>query len=277
MGEYSCRISVFGSKNVGKKTFAKSKFFYNPSDLDYMNTIGVEISSKTVEIHETKARLVFIIFNHDQRFWDKTQKINLEIHIRGFSGAVIMYDITNPTTLDRVPQWIRIIKNNAGDIPILLVGNKLDLEEHREVSQEQVEGFKENHDISSSMEISLKTGENVEKMFLNIACMILKIEKKKGTLEKMLEEKREYFIGIIETTIKTKKEKFEGKRKLKKQQKSWRKHYFGETESFEEYLDKQKENVRDLAEYKNEILNAKELFEMLKAWEKAKKLLNPHI
>ena len=182
MAEYSCQISVFGCKNVGKKTLAKSKFLYNPSDLDHMATIGVEISSKTVEIPEAKARLAFFIFDPDQRFGRVTHKCNLEIYIHGSSGAVIMYDITNPKTLDRVPQWIRIMKNNAKDIPILLVGNKLDLVEHREVSQEQVEAFKENHDISSSMEISLKTGENVEEMFINITSMIMEkiIEKQKG-------------------------------------------------------------------------------------------------
>jgi len=79
-----------------------------------------------------------------------------------------------------------LIKNNLDyDPPILLVGNKLDLEENREVSKEQVEKFKEKHDISSSMEISLKTGENVEEMFMDITRIILKrwnpevIEKKK--------------------------------------------------------------------------------------------------
>ena len=42
-----------------------------------------------------------------------------------------MYDITNLITLVRASQWIKIIKNNIKDIPILLVGNKLDLEENR--------------------------------------------------------------------------------------------------------------------------------------------------
>lgn len=268
MIEYVRLISVFGCKNVGKKTFAKSKFMSNSSDLDTMNTLGFEISSKTVEIYETKATLIFTIFNPDQRFWHNTQK--------GSDGAVIMYDITNPITLDRTSQWIKIIKNNADDFPILLVGNKLDLEEHREVSREQVEWFKCNNNISESIEISVKTGENVEKMFLNLASMIQKIDLK-GTLEKgleeMLEEKREHFIWIIDRAIKTKKEKFEDKRKLKKQQKFWRKNYFGEIESFVEYLDNQKENVLNLAEYKNELVNAKELPEMSKVWEKVKNLL----
>ncbi len=266
------RISVFGCKNVGKKTFAKSKFIYNPSDLDYMKTIGIEISTKKVEIYEAEVMLSFFIFSPEQRFWDNTQKHNLEVYVRGSAGAVIMYDITNPISLDRASQWIQIIKNNAEDIPILLLGNKLDLEEQREVSKEQVKKFKGDNIISSSMEISVKTGENVEKMFFNLTCMVLKIDPKE-TLEKMLEEKRDHFIWIIDRAIKTKKKKLEGKRKLKKLQKLWRKNYFEGTESFEEYLDTQKENVLNLAEYKNELVNAKELPEISKVWEKVKNLL----
>jgi GTPase SAR1 family protein len=58
------------------------------------------------------------------------------------------------------------------EFPILLVGNKLDLEENREVSKERVEKVKEDNNISESMEISLETGENVELMFKKLAEMI---------------------------------------------------------------------------------------------------------
>ncbi len=182
MFEYLYHISVLGSENVGKKTLAKSRFLTSPSILDDMLTMGVEFSATIVEIYETKVKLLFRIFSRKQYFWDKTQRVNLEIHVRSSNGAVILYDITNPKTLEQVPRWIQIVKDNAGDIPILLVGNKLDLEEQREISKEQVEKVKEHHHISSAMEISVKTGENVEKMFLNLAGMTLK--NLKETLEK---------------------------------------------------------------------------------------------
>jgi len=275
MSQYSylMKICLFADKDVGKKSLARSNFvnsFCNGEG--HMNTTGVEFAIKEVEIHGKVIKLqIWIISDDEERFqyiWN--------MYIRGSNGVILMYDITNAETLNRVSEWCLMIKNHRDDIPILLVGNKLDSEENREVSKEKVEKFKENNDISSSMEISVKTGEKIEKMFLNLTCMILKIDLKE-TLKKMLEEKRDYFIWIIDRAIKTKKEKFEGKRKLKKQQKLWRKNYFGETESFEDYIDKQKENLLNFAEYKNEIVNAKELPEMVKVWKKVKKLLNPYI
>jgi len=280
MYEYLFRISVFGCKNVGKNSLAKSKFLNNPFDLDYMATIGIEISSKTIEIYETGVRLTFFIFSPEQRFWDNTEKHNLGGLVRHSAGTVIMYDITDQITLDRASQWIQIIKNNTENIPILLIGNKLDLEEHRKVSKEQVEKFKDENNISSSMEISLKTGENVEKMFFDLTTMTLKIVPKETfeeMLEKRLKEKREHLIWIINRAIKSRKEKLESNRKLKKLQKLWRKNYFESIESFDEYLDKLKENILKFSECKNEIASAKELPEILKAWEEVKKLLNSSI
>lgn len=171
--KYLLFIAVLGSENVGKKTLAKSRFLENPSDLDYMLTIGMEFSTKTVEIDETVVKLLFRIFSHSKYRWDRTRKGNLEIHLRHSHGAIILYDVTNSKSIEQIPQWIQIVKDNAGDIPILLVGNKLDLEQQREVTKEQIETIKNEHNIVASMEISAKTGENVEKMIMVLTRMIL--------------------------------------------------------------------------------------------------------
>ena len=177
MHEYLLDVAVLGSENVGKRTLAKSRFFGNSSNLDYMLTIGMDLSTKTVEIDDTIVKILFRIFNHRKYWWDKTQKYNLGIHVRSSHGAIILYDITSEQSLERIPQWIQIVRDNAGDVPILLVGNKLDLAELREVSREEIELIKENHGITSSMEISVKTGENVDNMFLDIASLTLKSKK----------------------------------------------------------------------------------------------------
>ena len=83
-----------------------------------------------------------------------------------------MYDITYAKTLNYVSKWSQIIKTK-NDNPILLIGNKRDLKEDREVSKEQIKQYKKDHNISESMEISLKTGENVDQMFMKITNMLL--------------------------------------------------------------------------------------------------------
>jgi len=166
-------IAILGSEHVGKKTLAKSKFLDNLGDLDYMLTIGMEFSNKKVKIDQTIVMLLIRTFSDKHRWWIKSPKGNLGNNMRGTKGAIVLYDITNSKSLERGPQWIQIVKDNAGDIPILLVGNKLDLKEQREVSKEQIEKIKNEYNIASALEISVKTGENVEKLFSDLTNLIL--------------------------------------------------------------------------------------------------------
>ena len=167
-------IAILGSEHVGKKTLAKSKFLDNLGDLDYMLTIGMEFSNKKVKIDQTIVMLLIRTFSDKHRWWIKSPKGNLGNNMRGTKGAIVLYDITNSKSLEQIPQWIQIVRDNAGDIPILLVGNKCDLEQQREVAEEQIETIKKEHNIAAAMEISGKKGEKVEKLFLNLTHLILK-------------------------------------------------------------------------------------------------------
>ena len=62
-------------------------------------------------------------------------------------------------------QWIQIIRERAGDIPIILIGTKLDLENLRDLNKDKVFEIAEKYNLSSYNEISTKTGENVETTF----------------------------------------------------------------------------------------------------------------
>jgi GTPase SAR1 family protein len=90
-----------------------------------------------------------------------------------------MYDITNTKSLTKLQKYCRKINEMNEQSPILdpiiiLVGNKLDLEEYREVLKEDADKFKKFYNIQYSMEMPLKTGENVEEMFQTLTRMILK-------------------------------------------------------------------------------------------------------
>ena len=76
-----------------------------------------------------------------------------------------MYDITNRLSLDQIPDWIRIVRENAGDIPIILVGAKAHLEQFRAVSKEEGILAAKKYNLSGFIEASVKTGQNVEKAF----------------------------------------------------------------------------------------------------------------
>ena len=274
MVDYSSllKIYLFADKDVGKKTLSKSTFVHNYYNIeDYMSTIGVEYSVKTIEYR--KGLQLWIISEKEYH------ALTWKCYINGSNGVILMCDITNAKTLHRLSEWCQMVKNYSEEVSILLVGNKLDLEEHREVSKEQVEKFKQDNNLVSSMEISLKSGENVEKMFLKLLSMVLNIdlkELKAGILEEKeqkLEKIREDLIWRIDRAIKNKKEKLQGKVTLKKLKRLWSKTFFGNTTFFEEYVVKKRKSASNLAEYKDKIIDAKDLTELMNVWVEIKCLI----
>lgn len=161
----SFKIVLFGEKGVGRKTLLKS--FSKFQDEHYIDTIGAEFSWKMLTLEGYDVRLFIWNVNYEEEF-----RINLPSFIRSSHAALLMFDITRLPSFNYLSELPQVIRKNAGDIPILIVGNRLDLEQSREVSERQVENFKEAYNISSSMEISAKTGENVEEMFMKIAKII---------------------------------------------------------------------------------------------------------
>jgi len=162
--DYTIKIYMFADNDVGKKTFAQ-KFLGSVRKEDSSMTIGVDFRSKKIDIDGKILILQFWIASIEERFQDIWK-----MYIRGSLGVILMYDITNEESLNKLSEWIPLIRDSP---PILLVGNKLDLGSNREVSKELVDIFKEKNNISDSMEISLQTGENVENMFRELIEMIL--------------------------------------------------------------------------------------------------------
>ena len=88
-----------------------------------------------------------------------------------------MYDITSRESFVSLARWIAEAKTHGNkDITLILVGNKSDLEENREVTVEEAHAFADQNSLLY-IETSAKTGENVDAAFINVAKEILtKIE-----------------------------------------------------------------------------------------------------
>ena len=174
---------------------------------DYKITLGVDAPIKNIE---QKLKRQFWIFPYillsDISDWEEF----VSKKIRGSNGIIIMYDITKPESLNWATESIQKIKIFLDSVPpVLLVGNKLDLEENREVSKKQIKELIEDNKFSSSMEISLKTGENVEKTYVKLTKMMLRNYKPDYGIEtKLIEVKKivtpkesKYPITLIFTLI----------------------------------------------------------------------------
>jgi len=159
-------VCLLASKGVSKEIIERD-FLNQILTEEYKIIVGVDTPTATAE---KKVKLQFWIFDTTLD-WEEF----ISRHIHDSNGIVILYDITDSETLDWAFEKIQSIRSNLDHVPpILLIGNKLELEENREIKEEQLNDFIEVNEISSSMEISLETGENIENTFIKLTEMMLK-------------------------------------------------------------------------------------------------------
>eukprot|EP00986_Skeletonema_menzelii_P015478 scaffold11881_cov149-Skeletonema_menzelii.AAC.5 len=97
------------------------------------------------------------------------------IYYRDAKGAILVYDITDESTFDRVKSWTKELRKMVGDntkICITIVGNKTDLERHRVVSQESANEYADSVG-ANFFEVSAKTGRGVENVFQELTKVLL--------------------------------------------------------------------------------------------------------
>lgn len=135
--------------------------------------MGVNLNTKNVYIEGYSINLQIWDFVGEERF-----KILLPSYARGTFGGIFMYDISNKSSLINLNEWILLFKNKVVEpkrqIPILIVGGKLDLYAKRKVNLEDAYSLSDSYDIFGYIECSAKTGENVEKVFLTLITEIMK-------------------------------------------------------------------------------------------------------
>jgi len=137
--DYVFKILVVGNSYVGKSSFLM-RLCTNAFSARYSSTIGVDFYSKALRIEDKIISLQLWDTAGQERFQSVTKA-----YYRGAHGVVLMYDISQEESFIAVKTWINSIQENVDEMPaaMLLVGNKVDLEEtnEREVSTESGESF----------------------------------------------------------------------------------------------------------------------------------------
>lgn len=153
------KILMLGNASVGKTSLSERYItgVFNP---DLRLTVGVEFFIKTIEINGKTIKLQIWDMGGEERF-----RFLLPTYSLGTSGAIFMYDITNMASLEAHQSWTSIVREKNGNIPIILVGNKVDLESKRAVPRETGIEVAKKAGLSGFVEVSAKEGINVEKTF----------------------------------------------------------------------------------------------------------------
>ena len=158
----SLKVVFLGDTSVGKSClavrFIKNEFFEFQEP-----TIGAAFLGKSININNKKYKF---------EIWDTAGQERYRslapMYYRGAKAAVIVYDITDEETFKGAKTWTSEIQKNGKNCLIVLVGNKVDLTNHRKVDIHMVKDYVENNNIIY-MESSAKTGLNVDKIFTTIA------------------------------------------------------------------------------------------------------------
>uniref|UniRef100_A0A8D0G4V8 small monomeric GTPase n=1 Tax=Strix occidentalis caurina TaxID=311401 RepID=A0A8D0G4V8_STROC len=154
--DYLFKLLLIGDSGVGK-TCLLFRFSEDAFNTTFISTIGIDFKIRTIELDGKKIKLQIWDTAGQERFRTITTA-----YYRGAMGIMLVYDITNEKSFDNIKNWIRNIEEHASsDVERMILGNKCDMNEKRQVSKEKGEKLAIDYGIKF-LETSAKSSINVE-------------------------------------------------------------------------------------------------------------------
>jgi len=158
--KYIKKVALLGEGAVGKTSLVRRYVLDVYSD-DYIQTFGAKVTKKVLGMDHIELTMMI---------WDILgQKSNSSLHstyYSGSNGALLVFDLTRPETLESLPTWLDDLNKVTGKIPIVLVANKADL--HKEIAQERMDTI--SSQIGGDLVYtSAKVGTGVNEAFSSLA------------------------------------------------------------------------------------------------------------
>lgn len=163
-GKYIIKLCLLGDGAVGKTSLVR-RFVFDVFDDKYLMSFGTKVSKKTLKVGDAALDLMV---------WDilgqKSQESLHAAYYRGAAGALAVCDYTRPETMKNLRQWLGSFRSVVGEMPVLILANKADLEKRFELAEVEAFGKEVRCKV---METSAKTGLNVEKAFEEIGKAVM--------------------------------------------------------------------------------------------------------
>ncbi|KAL4334026.1 hypothetical protein GQ457_07G004480 [Hibiscus cannabinus] len=176
------KLVFLGDQSVGKTSII-TRFMYDKFDITYQATIGIDFLSKTTYLEDRTVRLQLWDTAGQERF-----RSLIPSYIRDSSVAVIVYDVANRQSFLNTSKWVEEVRSERGsDVIIVLVGNKTDLVDKRQVSIEEGDNKAREFGIMF-METSAKAGFNIKPLFRKIAAALPGMETLSSTKQEDMVE-----------------------------------------------------------------------------------------
>ncbi|MFW9882123.1 MAG: Rab family GTPase [Candidatus Thorarchaeota archaeon] len=164
---YILKIVLLGEANVGKTSLVY-RFIENKFRENYKSTLGVNLLKKDMSIEGYG--------NVSAQIWDlggqESFKSLRKLYLEGANGALLVYDMTDKKTFEKLDEWVQSFRDARDDAPIILIGNKSDLKKQININEKESSKYANSNNMGLII-TSAKTGQNVEEAFIKLTKQIL--------------------------------------------------------------------------------------------------------
>ena len=183
--DYIFKVLLLGNSDVGKSSLLL-RFVDKTWTDSFVPTIGVDFKVKTMEIGDKTVKMQIWDTAGQERFRNVVAS-----YFRGSNGILLIYDVTNRDSFKNLDNWLEVIENNASDNVLkILIGNKVDLVDDREIKKEEGQQFANRYNMQF-IETSAKLDTNVSEAFETLAKLMIEFNSKQVPLtQKKTENKK---------------------------------------------------------------------------------------
>ena len=183
------KILLIGDAGVGKTNIVE-RYINKKFEENSVSTIGVDLRDKTFDFDGDRVKV---------QIWDTAgdpkYRTLQDSYYKGAQGFMLVYDISNKKSFENLDKWYKAIKvdnKNSNNIKVILVGNKSDLEEKREITEEEGKNKAESFGFSF-LETSSLNGNKIDEAFFLLVKEVYNNNKNEFTpdVKLSLEEKKE--------------------------------------------------------------------------------------
>ncbi|MHA1270627.1 MAG: Rab family GTPase [Candidatus Helarchaeota archaeon] len=167
-------IILFGNLGVGKTSLVE-RYINNRFQENYVSMIGYNVYEKEIQ-YETHSIIIMI---YDVGGQEEFRNLRMK-YAEGAQSAILIYDITDKDSFKKIEMWRNDLIEFAGNIPYVIIGNKIDLKNKRVVSYEELSELATQLKAIDFFETSAKTGEGVEYAFNKLAIKLYEIYSTEG-------------------------------------------------------------------------------------------------
>ena len=171
--DYIIKVNETGGRLVGRRSlfFRYTQNYFRGNN---PNIFGIDMIIKKIEIDNKLIEcIIYAPFHSTDRYMDRYRQTSDRL-LKHFNGTILIYDITNLESFKLIREFNKELNENGfSNLKKVLVGNKCDLEDKREVTTEEGKKLAKELGINNFFEVSAKTGKNVEEAYYSLFREIL--------------------------------------------------------------------------------------------------------